>query len=75
MSVSGTVSAELMSEFGALLLSMSYVDPQVRPLFDLEGLTSWQTGRTSGYGALEAAVDETSFYSREGAVTAVGYEP
>ncbi|MEV4060333.1 phosphate/phosphite/phosphonate ABC transporter substrate-binding protein [Nonomuraea dietziae] len=75
MSVSDTVSAEVMSKFGDLLLSMSYVDPQVRPLFDLEGLTSWQTGRTSGYGALETAVDETSFYSREGAVTAVGYEP
>ncbi|MBB6351206.1 ABC-type phosphate/phosphonate transport system substrate-binding protein [Nonomuraea muscovyensis] len=75
MSVSDTVSAEVMRRFGDLLLSMSYVDPQIRPLFDLEGLTSWQSGRTSGYGALEAAVDETSFYSREGAVTAAGYQP
>ncbi|MCG5218914.1 PhnD/SsuA/transferrin family substrate-binding protein [Streptosporangium soli] len=75
MTLGDTVSTEVMNGFRDLLLTMSYADPQVRPLFDLEGLTSWQAGRTSGYRALETAVDETSFYSEEGAVAAVGYQP
>lgn len=58
-----------------LLLSMSYTDPTVRPLFDLEGLTMWQEGRTSGYGLLETAVDEESFYDTPGSVTAREYRP
>jgi phosphonate transport system substrate-binding protein len=61
--------------FGELLLSMSYADPQVRPLLDMEGLTEWQPGRSSGYAALEAAVDEARFYGRQGQVTAGEYEP
>jgi ABC-type phosphate/phosphonate transport system substrate-binding protein len=40
-----------------LLLAMSYDDPVVRPLLDLEGLTRWLPGRTSGYALLERAVD------------------
>lgn len=40
-----------------LLLAMSYDDPSVRPLLDLEGLTRWLPGRTSGYALLERAVD------------------
>ena len=28
---------------------MSYSDPEVRPLLDLEGLKQWQPGRTEGY--------------------------
>lgn len=43
--------------FRELLLSMSYEDPQVRPLLDLEGLTAWKPGRTSGYAQLERAID------------------
>ncbi|GAA3119893.1 hypothetical protein GCM10010466_08420 [Planomonospora alba] len=75
LTVGDTVPEEVMRRFGDLLLSMSYADPQVRPLFDLEGLTVWQPGRTSGYAALEAAVDESGFYSGRGAVTAAGYAP
>ena len=54
---------------------MSIADPAVRPLLDLEGLTAWRPGRTSGYAALEAAVDETGFYDAEGNVTAADYRP
>jgi ABC-type phosphate/phosphonate transport system substrate-binding protein len=61
--------------FEELLLSMSYADPAVRPLLDLEGLTVWRRGRTSGYSALEAAVDETGFYDAAGNVTAADYRP
>jgi hypothetical protein len=33
-------------------------DPEVRPLFDLEGLKAWREARLQGYGELEAAVDK-----------------
>jgi phosphonate transport system substrate-binding protein len=46
-----------VERFTALLLAMSYDDPEVRPLLDLEGLKVWRPGRTSGYAQLERAVD------------------
>ncbi len=46
----------LVAEFRRLLFAMSYADPLVRPLLDLEGLKQWLPGRTSGYAQLEAAV-------------------
>ncbi|MFF0154627.1 phosphate/phosphite/phosphonate ABC transporter substrate-binding protein [Micromonospora sp. NPDC005203] len=61
--------------FGTLLLGMSYADPQVRPLLDLEGLTAWKDGRTIGYTLLARAVDVGGFYSPDGRVTATDYRP
>jgi phosphonate transport system substrate-binding protein len=55
-----------LDRFLALLLSMSYADPAVRPLLDLEGLKEWRPGRTTGYGPLEAAVDAHGFYGEDG---------
>ncbi len=46
-----------IARFGELLLGMSYDDPEVRPLLDMEGLKVWMPGRTSGYALLERAVD------------------
>jgi ABC-type phosphate/phosphonate transport system substrate-binding protein len=46
-----------IGRFRELLMAMSYEQPQVRPLFDLEGLKAWMPGRTSGYAQLERAVD------------------
>ncbi len=46
-----------LERFTELLLGMSYDDPAVRHLLDLEGLKVWKPGRTSGYALLEAAVD------------------
>ena len=46
-----------VAKFRELLLSMSYDDPQVRPLLDMEGLKVWEPGRTSGYALLERACD------------------
>jgi len=43
-----------------LLLAMSYDDPAVRPLLDMEGLKVWLPGRTTGYALLERAVDRIS---------------
>jgi ABC-type phosphate/phosphonate transport system substrate-binding protein len=48
---------ELIDRFRDLLPGMSYADPAVRPLLDLEGLKQWQPGRTQGYAALNEAVD------------------
>jgi phosphonate transport system substrate-binding protein len=46
-----------ISQFRDLLLSMSYADAEVRPLFDLERLKRWAPGRTQGYAQLSAALD------------------
>jgi ABC-type phosphate/phosphonate transport system substrate-binding protein len=45
-----------VARFRDLLFSMSYDDPKVKSLMDMEGLKSWKEGRTDGYGALEEAV-------------------
>lgn len=47
-----------IGRFRELLLSMSYDDPEVRPLLDMEGLKVWEPGRTSGYALLESACDK-----------------
>lgn len=75
MAIIDTAPAAQADRFVELLLSMSYADPQVRPLLDLEGLQVWKQGRTSGFGPLGAAVDETGFYNAAGEVTAAGYTP
>lgn len=75
MTVVDSAPEELVRLFGELLSGMSYADPEVRPLLDLEGLTAWVEGRTSGYGELEAAVDAGGFYDRDGRITADGYRP
>jgi ABC-type phosphate/phosphonate transport system substrate-binding protein len=53
----GAKRTELVEKFTSLLLGMSYADPAVRPLMDLEGLKAWKPGRVSGYVALERACD------------------
>jgi ABC-type phosphate/phosphonate transport system substrate-binding protein len=68
-------TADVGERFRQLLLGMSYADPELQPLFDLEGLKSWCNGRTSGYAPLEAAVDTFNFYDREGRVNARDYRP
>lgn len=75
MTVVDSAPPELAERFGALLLAMSYADPDVRRLLDLEGLQVWREGRTSGYAQLEAAIDATGFYSAQGEVTAPDYAP
>lgn len=45
------------TRFTELLLAMSYDDPQVRSLLDMEGLRQWLPGRTTGYAALGRAID------------------
>ncbi len=59
--------------FERLLLAMSYRDPAVRQLFDLEGLKEWTPGRVEGYRTLEAAVDALEFYDRDGRILRADY--
>jgi ABC-type phosphate/phosphonate transport system substrate-binding protein len=71
----GDVPAATVDRFVELLLSMSFADPAVRPLLELEGLTAWRPGRTDGYAQLEAAVDRLGFYAPDGRITATDYRP
>jgi ABC-type phosphate/phosphonate transport system substrate-binding protein len=71
--VGPAVPEGLVSRFRALLLGMSYDDPEVRPLLDLEGLKAWREGRLEGYEALERAADEAGFYDADGNITIDGY--
>jgi ABC-type phosphate/phosphonate transport system substrate-binding protein len=50
-----------VARFVELLLAMSYDDPAVRPLLDLEGLKAWRPGRTHGYALLSRAVERTGY--------------
>jgi ABC-type phosphate/phosphonate transport system substrate-binding protein len=68
-----TAPTELIAHFQSLLIDMSYDDPEVRPLCDLEGLKAWYPGRVQGYEALEAAVDLAGFYDQQGTITAKNY--
>ncbi|MET7289376.1 PhnD/SsuA/transferrin family substrate-binding protein [Streptomyces sp. NPDC005573] len=70
-----SLDADLAERFTRALLSMSYEDPEVRHLLDLEGLTRWMPGRETGFGQLTAAVDATGFYDAGGRITAEDYRP
>jgi phosphonate transport system substrate-binding protein len=75
MTVVDTAPPDLVERFEQLLFSMSYSDPGLRPLLDLEGIKKWVPGRDTGYAALESEVEATGFYSADGAVTAADYQP
>ena len=64
---------DALARFRALLLSMRWDDPQVRPLLELEGLREWRPGRTSGYALLTRAVDDEAFYAADGRILAADY--
>lgn len=66
--------SDLIERFRELLLAMSYDDPQVRPLLDLEGLKAWKPGRTEFYRALDVAVTETNFYDETGNIAVSDYQ-
>lgn len=63
----------LVNRFVDLLLAMSWDDPVVRPLLELEGLKQWLPGRTDGYALLDKAVDDESFYAADGRILAADY--
>ena len=71
--VSPDAPQDLIARFTELVLGMRWDDPIVRPLLELEGLRQWKTGRTSGYVALERAVDDEKFYDAHGNIIAENY--
>jgi ABC-type phosphate/phosphonate transport system substrate-binding protein len=71
--VSPDAPAELIARFTELILGMRWEDPAVRPLLELEGLRQWKLGRTTGYAALERAVDHEKFYDHTGHIIAADY--
>jgi phosphonate transport system substrate-binding protein len=73
MTASSSAPTALIGRFRELLLGMSYDDPEVRPLLDLEGLKVWRPGRLEGYRLLERAVDEEGFYDCNGNITNTDY--
>jgi phosphonate transport system substrate-binding protein len=73
MTVGPAAPRALVERFHKLLMGMSYEDPEVRPLLDLEGLKVWREGRVEGYRALERAVDEMRFYDEAGNITIADY--
>jgi len=73
MTVLDGVDPAVVERFATLLRSMSFDDPAVRPLLELEGLREWRPGRTSGYDQLESAVDRLGFYGADGSILAAGY--
>ncbi len=75
LTAAGTAPAGPVERLGDMLLSMSYADPEARPLLDLEGLTSWQPGRIEGFAQVEAAVDGLRFYDACGGHPVDGYRP
>jgi len=54
---------ERFKPFVEVLLGMSFQDPEVRTLMELEGLKQWLPARTSGYAQLEKAVERFKFYA------------
>jgi ABC-type phosphate/phosphonate transport system substrate-binding protein len=70
-----SVDSALRARFDELLLSMSFADPAVRPLLELEGLRQWRPGRTAGFEQLEHAVDLLGLYDAEGRIVDPQYRP
>ena len=56
------LDSAIAEQWTRVLLSMDYANPVHREMMDLEGLKQWLPGRTSGYAALEAAVEEQVFF-------------
>lgn len=73
--VDDAVDTAVRTRFDELLLSMSFDDPEVRGLLELEGLREWRPGRTSGFAQLEGAVDLLGLYDAGGALADAAYRP
>lgn len=66
---------DAVAQLSVVFQAMSYADPGVRRLLDLEGLKAWLPGRVDGFEQLEHAVDQVRFYGPEGTIDAEDYRP
>ncbi len=73
--IDDAVDTTTLRAFDELLLSMSFDDPEVRMLLELEGLREWRPGRTSGFAQLERAVDLLGLYDEAGQIVDGSYRP
>jgi phosphonate transport system substrate-binding protein len=75
MTASPQADREEVRRLTELLLTMSYVDEEVRHLLDLEGLTRWLPPRNTQYGDLDRAIDASHFYDLDGGICVADYRP
>jgi ABC-type phosphate/phosphonate transport system substrate-binding protein len=68
MTAGPSAPAAEVARFRDELLAMDPADPEVRRLFELEGLTKWCDTRPEAYAALETAVDGLGFYDAQGGI-------
>jgi len=61
--VTQAIPEERSQPFVDVLLAMSFDDPSVRGLMEMEGLKKWLPARTLGYKQLEKAVERFRFYA------------
>jgi phosphonate transport system substrate-binding protein len=73
--IDDAVDPATCGRFDELLLAMSFEDPEVRTLLELEGLRVWRPGRTTGFAQLEAAVDLLGIYDADGVRADPAYQP
>jgi phosphonate transport system substrate-binding protein len=73
MTAGPSISAADAARFTEILLAMSWDDPLIRPLLELEGLKVWHPGRASGYAPLSRAVHDERFYDDAGRILAADY--
>ncbi len=73
MTAGPSISAADAARFTEILLAMSWDDPLIRPLLELEGLKVWHPGRASGYAPLSRAVRDERFYDDAGRILAADY--
>jgi len=73
MTAGPSISAADAARFTEILLAMSWDDPLIRPLLELEGLKVWHPGRASGYAPLSRAVHDERFYDDAGRIMAADY--
>lgn len=57
-----TLAAERFAQFTETLFKMDYNNPLHKEMMDLEGLTAWVEGRTSGFAQLIAANQYINFF-------------
>lgn len=68
MTAGPSATTPMVDALHRALAAMDPADPEVKRLFDLEGLTRWVDARLEGYAALTAAVDALQFYDADGAI-------
>ena len=71
--VSTKADKEYVAQFRELLLKMSFDDPTMRTLLELEGLKKWLPARLEAYRDLDAAIDLFRFYDKQGNITCADY--